>query len=177
MGAQAQPAANVDGASLRVADVAEAQRLALDADIRRAVAKARAPDLGSGLPAVPAMTGGMTGTGTAGSAPIPLTTPAMNRTSTATVVPTPAVERLALLGVARVRGQWWAEIDTGNGVRLVRSGDHVASLGVGGKGPWTVATVEAARVVLDGPPLPARGKKGPPRITTRTLTLAAPQGL
>lgn len=152
------------GPSLRVADLADAQRQALEAEMRRTLARARMPDQGAGpsigAATVPAL--GAAASTLSAVAPIAMAVPTAGRAVDAPLHA--SAERFSLLGIARVRGHWLAEIDAGNGTRLVRAGDPV-------HGGWTVTSVEAGRVLLEGPLVPGRGKKAKPTAMTRTLTL------
>lgn len=164
------PSPVTDNLGLRVADLAEAQRLSLDAEIRRTVARVRSPDPNHGN-TVPAL---------GSTAPIALVPASVGRAPVPTSNVATSPDRIALIGISRVQGQWLAEVDAGSGARLVRTGDQLipgSRSDVSAGEAWTVASIEEGRVQLhraDTKARPGSSRGREVRSVMRTMTLVAP---
>jgi hypothetical protein len=131
--------------SITIGDYSAAQRAVIDAEIRRAVAKAQSAMTELTVPAPSTAT------------PIPIAGSASAPKPVAVLAP--PEPRLLVSGVAQLKGAWLAEVVTDDGARLLRVGDAVPGT------PWRVESVDAARVTL--------AKAGPKaKASTRTFNLA-----
>jgi hypothetical protein len=115
--------------SMTIGDLSAAQRAVIDADIRRALMRVQA---GSEAPMVPAPT--------SSAMVIPVASPAAAASS-----PRPFVQlepRVAVTGVAKLRGDWLAEVVTDSGAYLLKSGQAVPQTA------WRVNSVDGRQVTL-----------------------------
>lgn len=135
--APAQPASTAPAVTVTIGDYSAAQRAAIDADIRKALAAAQSGAAATAVDAkVPAPTTAL---------PIPvLPSPAASGPAGSRSLPfsRPAEPRLAVSGVALVRGGWVAEVATDDGSTLLRAGEVVPGT------PWRVTSVAPHQVVL-----------------------------
>jgi hypothetical protein len=139
-GASAQPAPQTTPpAAVSIGDMSNAQRAAIEAEIRRTLAKAQSAmnDV-----TVPAPTGAV---------PIPLAAASAASAPGAFALPQ---ARLAVSGVAQLRGQWYADVSTDQGSRLVPAGELVPGAA------WRVGEIDDGHVVLvKVDARPVKGKK------------------
>jgi len=120
--------------TVTITDYSNMQRSAIEADIRRAVAKSQAPAiLDMQVPALAPGAGSMGG-------PIPL----VGRSVAPMGQPQPAPEpRMSVTGIAHLRGQWRVEIVTdAAGAQFLVRGQLVPGTA------WQVAAIDAGKVTL-----------------------------
>jgi hypothetical protein len=165
-GAQTGPAT---GGELTIADIASAQRALMEAEMLRAIAKAKG-----------SVAGGSAGTPAGGVVPGMPQVPAPSAAAPIAVVPAPTLpappqrlelarpsvslarsptasadERVLVTGQALVRGTWRAEVVTDSGVFFLVTGDAVPGT------QWRVADMQAGLVTLGKPREAASGAAAP----------------
>lgn len=139
--------------TVTIGDYSDAQRAAIDADIKRALAKAQS---GSDIQ-VPAPTAGI-------AAAIPLAGGANGVPVAASRPAAPPEPRVFVSGVAQLHGRWLAEVITDSGTQLLQPGQSVPGT------LWRVEAIGATGVVLTK----SAGKSS--RLITRSFPVSGQAG-